>query len=66
MSKPCRLTFFAYMLNESQVKAYDKDDLINGIDYAEGLLAMGYSHEPHDLFDLTGYIDWATKEMRNV
>lgn len=54
------------MLNESQVKAYDKDDLINGIDYAEGLLAMGYSHEPHDLFDLTGYIDWATKEMRNV
>lgn len=42
---------------------YDSDDLLNGIDYAEGLIAMGYSHEPHDLFDLTGYVDWAKKEL---
>jgi len=66
MSKPCRLTFFAYMLQGVQrhSRAYEKDDLENGIDYAEGLIAMGYSHEPHDSFDLQGYIDWAKAESK--
>ena len=66
MSKPCRLTFFAYMHGASTPRGYDKDDLINGIDYAEGLLDWGYSIEPHDLFNLTGYIEWAKAEIRGI
>lgn len=65
MSKPCRLTFFAYMRNES-TEGYDMDDLVNGIAYAVDLLSAGFSREPHDEFSLKGYIDWAIEEMRNL
>lgn len=66
MSKPCRLTFFAYKSKVCLPGIYDKDDLINGIDYAEGLIEMGFTFEPHDEFDLKGYIEWAKHEVEGV
>lgn len=66
MSKPCRLTFFAYMLSEVQANAYDKRDLENGIEYAKDLMDVGFSHEPHDRFSLRGYINWCITEIRRI
>lgn len=63
MSKPCRLTFFAYKSGLCIPGAYEIDDLINGVDYAKGLIEMGFAVEPHDDFNLRGYIEWANYEI---
>lgn len=67
MAKPCRLSFFAYMANESH-KAdghYDDHDLINGIDYCKYCLELGLSVEPMDGFSLQGFISWAEREIQS-
>lgn len=67
MSKPCRLTFFAYRDGLRGVPlGYDKDDLLNGIAYAEDLISVGHLTEPHDDFDLKGYIDWSKREIERI
>lgn len=66
MSKPCRLTFFAYKHGASEPRGYDKEDLLNGIGYAEGLLDVGFLTEPHDDFDLREFIDWSMREIERI
>jgi hypothetical protein len=67
MGKPCRLTFFAYKYGmRDDPRGYDKDDLLNGIGYAEDLLSVGHLTEPHDDFDLKGYIGWADREIERI
>ena len=46
-----------------EANSYDQDDLSNGIGYAEGLLEMGFSEEPHDEYNLRGYIKWAKAKL---
>lgn len=58
----CRLTVQAYKLG-IKIDGYDDEDLLNGIAYAEDLLELGFSKEPHDDYDLQRYIDWAMEAM---
>jgi len=66
MGKPCRLTFIAYKSGICMPGAYDAGDLMNGIYYAEWLLELGFTSEPHDDFDLKGFIEWAKGEIEGV
>jgi hypothetical protein len=62
MSKPCRITFMAFIFGDipkGLEYGYTDWDLEVGADYCQALLEDGYTHEPHDEFDLKGYIAWA-------
>lgn len=64
MSKPCRLTFFAFMLGEpGNPGDFDDNDLRNGIYYAENLILQGFVTEPHDGFDLKAYVEWCRRKL---
>lgn len=75
MGKPCRLSFFAFKGEELGGLGYGEDvgpgvaftrnDLLNGIDYCEGLIAYGFKNEPLDDFSLVGYIAWAKRTITN-
>jgi hypothetical protein len=60
--KPCRITFLSFIWGEIY-PGYTRDDLINGIDYAEHLIEEGFEKEPMDGFDLHGYIQWCKDQL---
>lgn len=63
MSAICRITICAYVFGDIPMgleNGYTRDDLVNGIDYCEGLMEdYGMTKEPHDGFSLPGYTEWA-------
>ena len=61
----CRLTFFDFIYKEFTPNGYDKDDLIDGINYAQELINQGYKKEPHDEFNLIEYQNWCKEKIIN-
>jgi len=43
--KPCRITFLDYMFG-TITEGWNEMDLQNGIEYAQWLLSLDYTHEP--------------------
>jgi len=58
----CRMTVLAFKGHDNY--GYDSDDLVNGIAYADDLLEIGFTREPHDDFDLRDYISWARARLK--
>ena len=59
----CRLMILAFQGHDNF--GFDRDDLDNGIVWAEDLLEMGLTRAPHDDIDLTRFIAWA-KNVRGL
>lgn len=53
----CRLMIHAFQGHDNF--GYDRDDLVNGIAWAEDLLEMGITKAPHDDINLEVFIAWA-------
>jgi hypothetical protein len=45
-------------------RLYSDGDLEDTSDYCQWLIDDGYTHEPHDEFDLAAYIAWAKSQRR--
>ncbi len=59
----CRLMIIAFQGHDNF--GYDRDDLTNGIAWAEDLLKLGIKKAPHDDIDLVEFIAWA-KNVRGL
>jgi hypothetical protein len=68
MAKLCRISALAFMWGDIPMapeNGYGPIDLINGIDYCEGLMEIGFANDPIDKFSLSGYIEWAKGLLTN-
>jgi hypothetical protein len=68
MAAICRITICAFIFGDipkGLEHGYTDFDLINGIDYCEGLMEDGFTHDPIDQFSLTDYMAWARRMLGN-
>lgn len=57
----CRLMILAFQGHDNF--GFDRDDLTNGIAWANGLLMSGFKKDPLDDLDLEEFIVWAKNQM---
>ncbi len=53
----CRLMILAFQGHDNF--GFDRDDLVNGIAWAEDLIELGMTKAPHDDINLEVFIAWA-------
>jgi len=56
----CRLMILAFQGHDNF--GFDRDDLTDGIAWADGLLEIGITKGPHDQIDLKDFIVWAQNQ----
>jgi len=56
----CRLMILAFQGHDNF--GFDRDDLTDGIAWADGLLEIGITKAPHDRIDLKDFIVWAQNQ----
>jgi hypothetical protein len=56
---------FCYQYKPNELP-YTKYDLEKGIDYAEGLITMGYIEEPFYEYNLKNFIIWAKEKLEII
>ena len=66
----CKLMISDFLINTGQydndVCCYNNDDLIEGINYGEWLLEMGFKEEPFYDFNIKKFIAWCRKKLKGL
>jgi len=67
MGNICRITIVAFIYGDIPKgieHGYDNWDLENAINYCNGLIEEGFTHEPMDDFNLKDFIVWAKNKIK--